>query len=178
MTTLPAAVARAAAVTNAIQRGWQPRTVVQWHSEHHASVRRQWTPPDSSMPIHMTDIIRELEKDPPVREPSFGPGPLPGTFLVPAAELDALLAKERQMERLLAFLGQTSVETSFSRGHSSVYPVPDPWIVGYSIETEHDGCYRFERLAEGPDRDDVLARGLDAWDKTLLGWQGAEIEED
>lgn len=110
---------------------------------------------------------------------ALGPGPLPGTFLIPAAELDALLTKERQLERLLGFLGAKVVETSLTRGHESEYPKPDPWVMGYSIESgDERGCFRFVRLAEGTDRDAVIAQGLDAWDKVLAEWSEAEIEED
>lgn len=105
-------------------------------------------------------------------------GPLPGTFVILAAELEALLAIQRRYERLVAFLGAKTVETSLSRGHSSEFPNPDPWIMGYSIETEHDGCYRFQVLAEGPDRDDAIDRGLDAWDRDVAEWCAADVDED
>lgn len=146
------------------------------------------------MPIlNMTDILTELRKDPPPRpEPDFGPGPLPGTYVIAAEDLAALLADHHRLDRVAAFLRSGGVDTSISTVHDgSMHEEPeaqnDPhgqwnsrrWSMGFSIETEHDGCYRWVSLATGRDFRDTVDRGLANWDEHGIDWclQDAGREE-
>jgi hypothetical protein len=119
------------------------------------------------------------------------PGPLPATFIIPAEELAALLADRERLERLDAFVRYGGVETSVGTSHApEMHEEPeaatDPhgewnsrqYVLGYNIETEHRGCYRFHVLAKGREWRETLDRGLAAWDKDRATWDGAEIEED
>lgn len=138
-------------------------------------------------PLDMTDILREIRKHPPRREPepTFGPGPLPATFIVPAEELDALLRDSERLDRLAEFLSVGSVETSLATIHDGDLPnQPEAqslgddadrwstrrWVIGYSIETEHRGCYRFETLATGRDFRATVDAGLAAWVAETARW--------
>ena len=113
----------------------------------------------------MTEITRLLQPD--------RPAALPTTTL-PTDELTGLLVASDRLTRLVEFLGVTYLETSFCRRHNSTGP--DPWVMGYSIETEHRGCYRFVELASGPEWEETLDAGLAAWDEECAAYREQEAE--
>lgn len=79
-------------------------------------------------------------------------------LLARIAELEAQLAAESSLLNWLEDFLQAGSEHAVSTRHESEYRSEDdpryrnPFSVGYEVETEHRGCYRWQELSKGEKR--------------------------
>lgn len=107
--------------------------------------------------------------------------------------IEGLLRRVEELERdsalldwLEAFL-QTGSQHALSTRHQSEVPpytgddktwLANPFSVGYEVETEHRGCYRWEELAKGEKHlREALHTARAAWEVERAWWASAEDQE-